>query len=196
LQDRAGNPINGGDDDVVTFTIGDTSLLPATGFAPGKRTLTPAQPADRAYAPLGDIWLEIPSQDLQFPIVGVPGKPDGWDTLWLKDQVGWLEGTAFPSWSGNAILTAHVYGYDGKPGPFVNLKALAYDDQVIIHVYGQRYIFAVRTSQQLRPQDTAYAFQHLEGGSYLTLITCQDYDAASNTYRYRRVVRLVLVDSR
>ncbi len=194
LQDQAGNPINDGKDDVVTFTVGDTSLLPATGFAPGKRTLISAQPADKIYTALGNIWLEIPSLDVKVPIVGVPGKANGWDTAWLNNQVGWLEGTAFPSWQGNSVLTAHVYGYDGKPGPFVNLKTLAYDQRVIIHIYGQSYIFAVRSSQQVYPQDTAYAFQHLEGNSYLTLITCQGYDAASNTYLYRRLVRLVLVD--
>lgn len=196
LQDKAGNPINDGADEVVTFTIGNTSLLPATGFAPGRQTEMPAKPAEKAYSALGDIWLEIPTQGVKAPIVGVPGKPEGWDTLWLEDQIGWLEGTAFPSWQGNAVLTAHVYGYNGKPGPFVDIKNLAYNDQVIVHVYGQQYIFAVRTSQQVRPQDTRYAYEHVEGGSYLTLITCQSYDPTSNTYSHRRVVRLVLVGNK
>ncbi len=196
LQDRAGNAINGGGDVTVTFTIGDTSLLPATGFAPGKVTAVDSASARTAYASLGDLWLEIPSLGVRASIVGVPGTAQGWDTLWLGNQVGWLEGTAFPSWEGNAVLTAHVYGYDGRPGPFVHLNQLAYGDWVILHVYGQEYVFTVRTSRQVRPEDTAFAFEHLEGGPYLTLITCQGYDAANDTYLYRRVVRLAPAGSR
>lgn len=189
LQDRAGNAINNGKDDVVTFTIGDTSLLPATGFAPSR--VTPLDENNQpTYSALGNLWLEIPSLGVKAPIVGVPGSSQGWDTLWLGNQIGWLEGTAFPSWEGNSVLTAHVYGYDGKPGPFVNLKDLKYGDQVILYVRGEKYTFTVRASQQVRPQDTAYAFQHLEGNAYLTLITCQGYDTASDSYLYRRVVRL------
>jgi LPXTG-site transpeptidase (sortase) family protein len=193
LQDLAGNPINNGKDDVVTFTIGDTSLLPATGFAPGRQTRLPGQPAETNYATLGRIWLEIPSQGVKAPIVGVPGNARGWDTLWLRNQVGWLEGTAFPSWQGNSVLTAHVYGYEGQPGPFVNLWNLKFNEQVVIHVYGEKYTFVVRTNQRVRPQDSAYAFQSLEDNAYLTLITCQGYDAASGTYLYRRVVRLEML---
>jgi LPXTG-site transpeptidase (sortase) family protein len=183
--------------DAVTITVngsgGNTglpALLPATGFAPGVTTAIPQQPQDQAYAAT-DIVLEIPSIGVKATIVGVPKKNGAWDVSWLGKQVGWLEGSAFPSWSGNSVLTGHVYDSNGLPGPFVNLHKLKYGDKVIIHAYGQRYIFEVRTNQVVDPNDTS-AFKH-EDKSWLTLITCKEYDEKTNTYKKRVVVRAVLV---
>ncbi|MEP6895800.1 MAG: sortase, partial [Chloroflexota bacterium] len=165
-------------------------VLPKTGFAPGVVTdLSHAQP--QAYAST-DVTVEIPSLGIKVPIVGVPQKKDGtWDVSWLGKQAGWLEGTAFPSWSGNSMLTGHVYDSNGLPGPFVNLSRLKYGDKVIIHAYGQKYVFEIRTNQVVAPNDTS-AFKH-EEQAWLTLITCKEYDAKTNTYKQRVVVKAVLV---
>ncbi len=74
-----------------------------------------------AYLAEGDITLEIPSLGVKIPIVGVPKRDGTWNVSWLEDQAGWLEGSAFPSWNGNSVLTAHVYKFNGQPGPFINL---------------------------------------------------------------------------
>jgi LPXTG-site transpeptidase (sortase) family protein len=79
------------------------------------------------------------------------------------------------------------------PGPFANLKNLKYGDPIIIHLFDQQYIFEVQSTGLVHPETTAYAFEHLEDNSYLTLVTCQNYDLATDSYSKRRVVRAVLV---
>jgi LPXTG-site transpeptidase (sortase) family protein len=167
------------------------SLLPATGFAPNVETKIPLQPQSMAYAST-DLVLEVPSLGVKIPIVGVVQKNGAWDLTWLGKQAGWLAGTAFPSWNGNSVLTGHVYDADGLPGPFVNLSKLKYGDKVIVHAYGQQYTFEVRTNQVVDPSDTS-AFKH-EEKSWLTLITCKEYDVKTDTYKKRVVVRAVLVN--
>ncbi|HNO92912.1 MAG TPA: sortase, partial [Anaerolineales bacterium] len=170
------------------------AALPATGFAPNRVTILPEQPADLAYSDLGDLWIEIPSLGVKTSIVGVPMAKEGeWDVTWLGNNVGWLDGTAFPSWEGNSVLTAHVTNASGLDGPFAKLTKLKYGDQIIVHAFGQKYIFEIRDSRVTKPFATSYAFEHLEDESYLTLITCQVYLPKSDTYLYRRVVRAVLV---
>jgi len=167
--------------------------MPNTGFAPNRITSLPVQPASLVYAKLSDLWLEIPSQNLQANIVGIPEVNGNWDVSWLGTDAGWLNGTAFPTWEGNSVLTAHVTDSNGLPGPFANLKDLKYGDQIIVHLYGDQYTFEVRNTRLAQPYSGSFAFKHLEGNSYLTLITCQGYNAISDSYFFRRIVRAVLV---
>jgi LPXTG-site transpeptidase (sortase) family protein len=186
-------PAGGGGGTAITSTL-TVAALPATGFAPNRITALPVQPDELAYSDLGDLWIEIPALGIKTSIVGVPQTKDGeWDVTWLANNVGWLNGTAFPTWEGNSVVTAHVTNADGLDGPFVNLKKLKYGDQIIIHAFGQKYIFEIRNSRMSRPFTTSFAFEHLEDQSYLTLITCQVYLPKSDTYLYRRVIRAVLV---
>ena len=166
-----------------------SAVLPLTGFDPGVVTALPDRSV--AYTSLGSLWLEIPSLGLQMPIVGVPLEQDGWDVSWLGNNAGWLNGTAFPTWSGNSVLTGHVYGADGLPGPFVNLKTLSWGDQVIIHYAGLRYIYEVRTNEVISPTDTSI-FSHKDY-PWLTLLTCKDYNAQTNSYAHRVAVGAVLI---
>jgi LPXTG-site transpeptidase (sortase) family protein len=201
----AGNGVTSGTDFPLDFVVNASSSssssnsttnrfrLPSTGFAPSRVTPLKEQPAELAYTKLGDIWLEIPKLNVKQNIVGVPQTSKGWDTTWLGNDLGWLNGTAFPSWEGNSVLTGHVYNANGQPGPFVNIKDLKYGDQIIVHISGEKYIFEVRKTKLVRPETTSFALEHLEGSSYLTLITCQGYNEKSSSYRFRRVVRAVLV---
>lgn len=165
-------------------------MIPITGFAPGIKTSVKPQPAELKYDET-DIILEIPRLGVKIPIVGIPKKNGTWDVSWLVKQAGWLEGSAFPSWNGNSVLTSHVFLSSGLPGPFYNLSKLKFDDQIIVHAYGQKYIFAVRTNEVVLPNDTS-VFKH-EEKSWVTLVTCKEYDQKTNTYRKRLVVRAVLV---
>jgi LPXTG-site transpeptidase (sortase) family protein len=197
----ASNLVFGDTNGVVDIFVHDRTLLsefnikslPASGFTPNIETILPSQPAKKAYTKLSSLWLEIPSQKSQSNIVGVPQSNNEWDVKWLGQDTGWLNGTAFPTWIGNSVITAHATNPNGLPGPFENIKDLKYGDQIIIHFYDEQYIFEVRGKRLVRPETTAYAFEHLEGHSYLTLITCRSYNSATNSYRFRQVVRAVLI---
>jgi LPXTG-site transpeptidase (sortase) family protein len=170
----------------VTAPIG---ALPSTGFAPGRITALPAQPAYLRYARLNDLTLEIPKLGVRIPIVGIPRSGNSWDLTWLSSQAGWLNGTAFPTWAGNSVLTAHVYLASGLPGPFVNLGTLAWGDEIIVHLDGQDYVYQVREVRLVRPYDLS-VLRH-EDLPWLTLVTCRGYDAASDSYPWRLAVRAV-----
>ena len=164
-------------------------LIPVTGFAPGVVS-------DMSHAPYASytdtsITLDIPSLSVNIPIVGVPKKDGTWNVSWLTNQAGWLEGSAFPSWNGNSVLTSHVYLSNGKPGPFAKLHELKTGDQVIVRAFGQKYIFEVLTNAVVSPTDKS-VMRH-EEKPWLTLVTCTDYDFQTGTYKNRFIVRAVLV---
>jgi LPXTG-site transpeptidase (sortase) family protein len=165
--------------------------LPAAGFAPGVQTQLPVQPESLAYQDSGALQLEIPALGVQMPITGVPQSGAGWDVRWLGDQAGYLEGTAFPTWEGNTGIAGHTVLADGGPGPFARLYTLGWGDPVIIHAWGKRYIYEVRETSLVKPE--ALAVLKHEELDWVTLITCQDFDPSSGAYRWRRVVRAVLV---
>ncbi|NPV56022.1 MAG: DUF11 domain-containing protein [Anaerolineae bacterium] len=183
-----GSPVDiYGEQTVVTLTTPEQ--LPATGFAPGVVTLLPPQTVD--YQDLGDVVLNIPALTLQAPLTGVPYGADGWDLRWLNGQVGYLEGTAFPTWVGNTGLTGHVYNADGSPGPFLNLGNLRWGDVIYLDAYGQRYKYEVRTAETLTPWNLT-PLRH-ENYTWLTLLTCKGFNEFTNTYDFRIAVRAVLV---
>jgi LPXTG-site transpeptidase (sortase) family protein len=167
------------------------SKLPETGFAPNRITILPAQ--DQAYTTMADLWLEIPTIDVKMNIVGVPQSTDSWDILWLGKDAGYLEGSAYPTHPGNSVLTGHVWDSFNRPGPFANLSKLKYGDQIKIHLSGQVYTYEVRENKLIRPGDVNAAMKH-EELSWVTLLTCDSYQAGTDSYTYRRIVRAVLID--
>ncbi len=195
ITDLAGNPLNDGSDQTLSFIIFMKSSVrtnPATGFAPGRKTLIPDQPREKAYQLLGKLWIEIPLLGVRSTITGVPLESNGWDLTWLNKQVGWLEGTTAPTWNGNTALTAHAYTADGLAGPFAFLRNLKYGDTVIIHSGGQKYTYKVQEKAFVTANNTTWLTKH-EDYSWLTLMTCYQYDEKTKNYLYRTVVRAVLV---
>ncbi|HAV76569.1 MAG TPA: hypothetical protein DCX53_04355 [Anaerolineae bacterium] len=173
-----------------TLRIDVFNQVPSTGFAPNIATqLGSVSPV--FYQRTGGVTVEIPSLGINIPIVGVPLKNGEWDVSWLGNQAGWLDGSAFPSWSGNSVLTGHVYGSNGLPGPFVNLNKLKFGDKILVHAYGQIFTYEVRANTVVEPND-ASVFKH-ETKAWLTLVTCKEYDQKTNTYGKRVVIRAVLV---
>jgi LPXTG-site transpeptidase (sortase) family protein len=200
IVDLAGNPLNGGADYTFDFVVQaaaqstsrvTAAKLPATGFPMNQVTSLPSQPAKLTYAST-DLWLEIPKLGIKMSIVGVPSTTDGWDVTWLDKNAGWLNGSAFPTWNGNSVITAHVWDALNRPGPFANLKNLRYGDQVKIHAFGQVYIYEIRESTTISPNNVSAMLKH-EEKSWITLVTCEDYMEKSKTYSSRRIVRAVLV---
>ena len=197
ILDLAGNVLNGGADSIVNFTVAgqaEVNELPKTGFTPGVITQLRKQEPLSIYQQFDSISLEIPSLGVETPIVGVPISKDGWDLTWLADKAGWLHGTAFPSWAGNSAITAHVVDANGQPGLFSDLNALKWGDKIVVHAYGQAYVYEIRSVEKyVRPDDTSSVFKH-EEYPWLTLITCRGYDEVDNEYNWRVVVRAVQVD--
>lgn len=175
---------------VIDDDVDLPSNLPATGFAPNKVTIVPEQPKEKAYS-VTSVWLEIPSIGVSMPIEGVPLIDGDWDVSWLVQQAGWLQGTAFPSWQGNSVLTSHVTLADGTEGPFAQLGELAWGDQIIVHAYGTRFVYEVRQNRTVSPYNTTI-FQH-EDEAWLTLVTCKNYNETTETYTSRVAVRAVLI---
>ena len=187
-------PDNNSSTDKDISYVGSDSLpdrLPDTGFAPNRITKLPRQSI--SYADLGDLWLEIPALGVKIPIVGVPQTNGSWDVSWLGGQAGWLNGTAYPTSSGDSILTGHVYDAYGQPGPFMHLNWLWYGQQIIVHAGNVQYVYEVREVLQVAPGAVSSVIKH-EDLPWVTLITCRGYNEATDSYKYRVAVRAVLVE--
>lgn len=193
ITDLAGNSLNGGDDSIITFTLAQlTGTLPDTGFPMGSVTILPEQPISSQYAAT-QLSLVIPALDIDTPIVGIPNSIDGWDATWLGENVGWLTGTSFPTWPGNTVITGHVWNAVNQPGPFALLKSLKYGDTFEIHAWGDVYIYEVRENSLIHPSNVKAVLQP-EEISWVTLLTCEQFNEDTEEYQYRRMVRAVLID--
>jgi LPXTG-site transpeptidase (sortase) family protein len=195
IVDLAGNPLGGGNDTVITFRIFNPArpkLVPSTGFAPGWVTVLPKQPIQLAYT-ASELQLSIPRLGVHMGIVGVPNVNGEWDVSWLGNEAGWLQGSAYPTWAGNSVLTGHVWNADNSPGPFQLINTLWWGDQVIVTAGGGQYAYAIRSVQLVSPGDVDSMMRH-EVLPWLTLVTCRGYDEASNSYKYRILVRAELIE--
>ena len=114
--------------------------LPRTGFTPGKVTTVGEQPAAKKYQ-ASEITLRIPKLNVELGVTGVQKTDGNWDVSWLNGQAGYLEGSAYPTWAGNSVITAHVWDAYNNPGPFAGLKTLGYGDQVKIETFGKTYVY-------------------------------------------------------
>jgi LPXTG-site transpeptidase (sortase) family protein len=166
--------------------------LPDTGFAPGVISWIPPQSPLKAYTDLDTIILEVPALKQSMEVVSVPLVDGEWDVTWLGNAAGHLAGSAFPTWQGNTVITAHVYDAFGRPGPFYNLKGLRYGDQVRIHAFGMTYTYEVREILLVDYNNMKAVMKH-EELDWITLVTCEHYNALTGEYPFRRVVRAVLI---
>jgi LPXTG-site transpeptidase (sortase) family protein len=177
---------------VVASVLVGAPALPETGFAPDQRTDLPPAPAQLPYESIGEFRLVIPKLNLSKPIVGVATDDYGWDLTWLWNNVGYLEGTAFPTLPGNTALTAHVVLPNGVPGPFARLNELDWKDEIQLQTEAGIYIYQVVYSWSTHARDLS-VLRH-EELDFITLITCMDFDSRAGTYRQRLAVRAVLVE--
>jgi LPXTG-site transpeptidase (sortase) family protein len=166
-------------------------VIPQTGFAPGG--LADGEDAAPVWVPPASpgLILRIPAIDLVAPVVGVPFQPEtqSWDVRWLQD-VGWLAGTAFPTWDGRTVLTAHNLNPAGYPGPFHDLADLAYGDRIEIHFNGLTVVYQVTGLQIVPDWDSSVMFQHSEQ-DLLVLVTCTGEYQPEDGYKARLVIEAV-----
>ena len=167
-------------------------ILPRTGFAPGRITKLPEQPAAKLYQ-TSQMFMKIPALNQSLEIIGISRVDGDWDIAWLGQYAGYLEGSAYPTWEGNSIITAHVWDAYNNPGPFFGLKDLRYGDKFMIEAYGKTYTYEIRESEQLLETDVEKMMTRKEG-SWITLMTCTTYDASEDRYKYRYLVRGVLIE--
>lgn len=165
--------------------------LPQTGFAPDVVTDIGNGPVPEGYQSTG-MWLNIPKLDIYTHITTIPFEDGTWDVTWLNQQVGYLEGSAFPTWEGNTVLTAHNVTVFGENGPFASIDSLSYGDQIMIYAYGLTYTYEVRESQVVLDGNVHAAFQE-EDYDWITLMTCTGYNEIRGEYAFRQLVRAVLV---
>jgi LPXTG-site transpeptidase (sortase) family protein len=166
-------------------------VLPETGFSP-KTQLRATHRATSSTAQNDGVRLEIPTLGVEAAIVGVPRTNNDWDVQWLGDQIGYLEGSAYPTWLGNTVLAGHVNRPNGQPGSFSRLTTLKWGDEIVIYANGQPHVYAVREVFQTSPYDLE-VLDRSDDYDWLTLITCRQYDPEIETYQERTVVVAVRI---
>jgi LPXTG-site transpeptidase (sortase) family protein len=215
IRDEEGNALNDGYNTYITFTVNASGhgpvdppsggqpleisatptpfplLIPVTGFPLNHVTPIIVKPGVNNAA--DGMWLEIPDLEVIAPVTGIPLENGLWEVSWLADQAGWLEGSAFPSSSGNSVLTGHVWNANNTPGIFHRLNDLVFGDQILIHAFGKTYLYEVRERLTTRPDKVGEMLTHYET-PWLTLVTCQDFDEESSVYKKRTLVRAELVE--
>ena len=82
------------------------------------------------------------------------------------------------------------------PGPFANLSGLKWGDPLIILAWGQQYIYEVRSVDLWVSPEATAVLNKPEEYPWLTLITCHGYNEKTDSYRWRTIVRAVLVEVR
>jgi len=189
-----GNGNNSGNNNKKTTakpSIVNGFLIPVTGFAPNAQTILTTN--NRPIYNSTSVSLEIPALKVNTSIVGVKLQNGSWDVSWLQNQIGWLNGTAYPTWNGNSVLTGHAVNVDGKPGIFSKLKYLQAGEYIFVYNSGYRYTYKVISNKSVQRNDIS-VLKHQER-AYLTLITCDNYDVKSSTYLNRIAVSAVLIDT-
>jgi LPXTG-site transpeptidase (sortase) family protein len=77
-------------------------------------------------------------------------------------------------------------------GPFSDIKGMQSGQKIHIHANGQVHVYQVQENRKVLPTDISAAFKH-EEYSWITLVTCEDYNAKTGLYTHRRMVRAVLI---
>jgi LPXTG-site transpeptidase (sortase) family protein len=72
---------------------------------------------------------------------------------------------------------------------------MRYGQQIIIHANGAEYVYEVRSVDLVSPGSTASMLRH-QDQPWVTLVTCLGYNESTGSYRYRVLVRAVLIEVR
>ncbi len=142
------------------------------------------------HSPAPDVPLRqiiFPGAHVVAPITLAVRSGNSWETRYLGDSVGHLEGT---SWlddpGGNIVLAGHVEDAKGQPGPFAHLFDVEYGDLIILREGQRQDAFRVASIERAAPNDMHYLVR--DGRRRITLITCSDWDIQTAAYRSRFVV--------
>jgi LPXTG-site transpeptidase (sortase) family protein len=180
---------------VITFLISQhrqSVLLPSQIPAPtfDLQSTIIASPTTKSVI-FSQLWITSDRAKLTAPIRDLYYAANGdWDVSLLGLYAGHLEGTPAIGLGGNYVLAGHVELKDGKQGPFAELQSLQIGDKLTIHNVDSQKPFVVQyvvtEIKHVQPNDVEVVRNH--GYEELTLITCESYDFASNTYNSRLVI--------
>lgn len=132
-------------------------------------------------------FIVFPAAALTSRIIEAIRTEDSWETRYLGDSVGHLEGTSwFGKEIGNIVLAGHVESETGAPGPFAYLFKVNKEDLVILQEGPTSRYYRVTEIIRAEPDDIYLTEQ--DGEDRLTLITCTDYNYKDRRYEGRLVV--------
>ncbi|MBN1427281.1 MAG: class F sortase [Anaerolineae bacterium] len=137
--------------------------------------------------------LQIPTIEVDAPIVRASVVGKSWDVSKIYDEVAYLEGTAYPGGPGNAVLAGHSTHLRGN-GPFRLLTKLAIGDIIIVEGDGMAYVYRVLWIKETGKENVEVAYPTIP--PVLTLITCTQWDPESRSYQKRLIVRAELIEQR
>ncbi len=169
----------------------EEGVLPETGYPAsiGEAAVPQAQPGGAS----SGLQIEIPELGLETDIVSALRQGNSWDVAWLLNNVGHLEGSAYPTLVGNTVIAGHVNLPDGSPGPFAALHQLQWGDKIVISRAGYDYIYEVRARYTTTPDDLGVLTDAVNY-DWLTLITCRQYSEALGQFTQREIVVAVRVE--
>ena len=159
------------------------------------------------------IELLFPSLDQRMPVLGVGlneknvmDAPMGPAESPVWQQAFWYRGSATPGSRSSAVIAGHISDPLGRPGVFANLGLLRAGDPVVVHDIrnGLDVLFSVTDATSYPIEQTTdpavlteiygagpvagkWAQPSADGGSYLTLVTC-DGTFRNGTHDHRLVV--------
>lgn len=136
------------------------------------------------------VRLMIPSINVDAAIEYVAHTPEGaMDVPSNTKDVGWYELGPSPGEIGNAVISGHFDGREGKSGVFNNLNELKTGDKLyIINDQGSTITFVVQESRLYTPGHADEVFLP-NGGVHLNLITCDGvWNKDKKSYSKRLVV--------
>jgi LPXTG-site transpeptidase (sortase) family protein len=165
----------------ATLAPGLTPTLPRSL---SRADVLPTPTPDRDAPPRAIVF---PAAALTSPIIEAIRTDNSWETRYLGNAVGHLEGTSWLNGiGGNIVLAGHVESETGAPGPFAYLFKVTTNDLVILQDGKQSVYYKVSTIVRAAPDDIGYVAQ--DGHDRLTLITCTDWDQNQRMYLGRLIV--------
>jgi len=63
---------------------------------------------------------------------------------------------------------------------------------IYIHSDGQTFVYQVRQNRKIPPTNISAVFKH-EDCDWVTLVNCESYNEKTKSYKYRRMVRAMLI---
>jgi LPXTG-site transpeptidase (sortase) family protein len=136
--------------------------------------------------------LSIPILGINAVVKYVPFDGFTWLIAGLQQEIAWMGNTSWPGLGSNTALAGHVTLRTGADGPFRYLDELKADDLVYVYTDENMYTYRVRDILQVDQADMSVVKP--TNNSVLTLITCSDWDSASQLYLKRLIVVSDLVN--
>jgi sortase A len=131
--------------------------------------------------------IKFPGALVTSRIINAARTQTSWETRYLGDSVGHLQGTSWIGESGgNVVLAGHVTTVYGEPGPFAYLFEAELGDQILVTDGEATYGYRVTAIERVEPQAVEFVAQ--DGNPRLTLITCDDWDYSAQRYASRLIV--------